>query len=186
MPSSTDGTGIGRGDFIRGADSVGIAAGLAGQPTSASAQDASPLSPTSAEPKPATSFTMDVNALFRRGLPFNDTADFESASRGRIAALPNPVVIRNEEGRPVWDLGQYAFIGTEPTDNGQLPERFGKYMIRCSSREVRRARPARMSSPNRSAAAQSRASQKKRRTQTRSRTYFPEHGKSCARRIYRL
>jgi alkyl sulfatase BDS1-like metallo-beta-lactamase superfamily hydrolase len=117
MSSSTDGTGIRRGDFIRGADSVGIAAGLAGQPASASAQDAPPLSPTSAEPKPATSFTMDVNALFRRGLPFNDTADFESASRGRIAALPNPVVIRNEEGRPVWDLGQYAFIGTEPTDN---------------------------------------------------------------------
>src|ERR1700733_2300084 len=103
MSSSTDGTGIRRGDFIRGSDSVGIAA--------------APLSPTSAEHKPATSFTMDVNALFRRGLPFNDTADFESASRGRIATLPNPVVIRNEEGRPVWDLGQYAFIGTEPTDN---------------------------------------------------------------------
>ncbi len=47
-------------------------------------------------------------------------------------------------------------------------------------------RLARMSSPNRSAkilAAQSRASQKKRRTKTRSRTYFPEHGKSCACRI---
>ena len=103
---------IRRSDFLRGIGSAGIVAGLASA-TSASAQDAPPV-PTDTEPKTATRFTKEVNALYRQWLPFDDTADFEDAKRGLIASLPEPAMIRDEKGVPVWNLAQYAFIPTDP------------------------------------------------------------------------
>ena len=116
MRSSDDiPVGIRRSDFLRGVASVGIAVGLAGA-TSADAQGAPP-SPTGTQPKPATRHTLDENALYRKGLPFGNTSDFEDAKRGLIASLPEPVVIRNDKGVPVWDLSQYAFLGTNAKDD---------------------------------------------------------------------
>jgi alkyl sulfatase BDS1-like metallo-beta-lactamase superfamily hydrolase len=42
-------------------------------------------------------------------LPFEDTDDFEAATRGFLGAL-EPGVVRNAEGRIVWDNDSYAFL----------------------------------------------------------------------------
>jgi hypothetical protein len=120
MNSDKPSSGIRRSDFLRGVASVGLAAGLAGKATSAAAQDAPPTSPTGTSPKPATQATRDINALYRQGLPFNDTHDFEDARRGLLAALPDPVVIRNDQGVPVWDATNYGFI--KVTENDDAPD----------------------------------------------------------------
>src|SRR5262245_43398869 len=98
MSSDNPPSGIRRSDFLRGVASVGLAAGLAGKATTAVAQDEPPVPANSASSKPATQATRDINALYRQGLPFNDTHDFEDARRGLLAALPDPVIIRNEQG----------------------------------------------------------------------------------------
>ena len=109
--------GIRRSDFLRGvAASIG-AAGLAATVEPAGAQDAAPVAPSGAEPKPATRFTRDFNDLYRKGLPFENVDDFADSHRGFIAALPDPVVIRDEQGAPVWDLGQYGFIDVNEKDD---------------------------------------------------------------------
>jgi alkyl sulfatase BDS1-like metallo-beta-lactamase superfamily hydrolase len=90
---------------------------LAGTTSSAAAQDAPPTSPNSAAAKPATQATKDVNALYRQGLPFNDTRDFADARRGLLASLPEPVVIRNSDGAPVWDATAYDFIKVTESDD---------------------------------------------------------------------
>src|SRR5262249_43522338 len=95
--------GLRRSDFLRGAASTGLAVGLGTGSKMANAQDAPPLSPRGAQQKPASQATKDVNALYRQGLPFNDTRDFEDARRGLIASLSEPVIIRNGQGVPVWD-----------------------------------------------------------------------------------
>jgi hypothetical protein len=102
-PSDDNHSGIRRSDFLRGVAAAGIAAGLTATSQVADAQDAPPL-PTGSQPKPATSYTKEVNALYRKGLPFDNKADFEDARRGLIASLPDPAVIRNATGVPVWDL----------------------------------------------------------------------------------
>jgi len=65
----------------------------------------------SREPKPATSHTRSANARVRFEL---DPADFERASRGRIAQHATGRI----EGPfgPAWDLGRYAFLDGEPPD----------------------------------------------------------------------
>ena len=48
-------------------------------------------------------------------LPFDDTADFDDADRGFIAAL-EPCVVKAADGRVVWDNDAYAFLtGDAPT-----------------------------------------------------------------------
>ncbi len=63
-------------------------------------------------PKPATEATRRAHAEVLRDLPFADVQDFADARRGFVATLPEPVV-RNAQGRPVWNLGDYAFIDGE-------------------------------------------------------------------------
>jgi len=43
-------------------------------------------------------------------LPFHDTADFDAADRGFIAAL-SPCVVKAADGRVVWDNDVYSFLG---------------------------------------------------------------------------
>ncbi|MEE9147414.1 MAG: alkyl sulfatase dimerization domain-containing protein, partial [Candidatus Tectomicrobia bacterium] len=45
-------------------------------------------------------------------LPFTDTQDFADARHGFIASLPE-VEIRNDQGRVVWSLREYAFLAHE-------------------------------------------------------------------------
>lgn len=66
------------------------------------------------EPGDATGFTEKANReLFgHEHLDWNDEQDWEDARKGFIAGL-EPPVITDAEGRPVWDLGQYAFLEEE-------------------------------------------------------------------------
>jgi alkyl sulfatase BDS1-like metallo-beta-lactamase superfamily hydrolase len=116
--NSADQTSVGirRSDLLRGVTAVGIAAGLAGTSVPLAAQDHPPQSPTGDAAKPATSHTKEVNSLYRNGLPFDSTTDFEDAHRGLIASLPEPVIIRDAEGTPVWDMTQYAFLKPDPKE----------------------------------------------------------------------
>jgi len=60
-------------------------------------------------PKDATPATCHHNASLLDALPFGDTQDFADAARGHIATLPE-VEIRNDRGRVVWSLREYAFL----------------------------------------------------------------------------
>jgi alkyl sulfatase BDS1-like metallo-beta-lactamase superfamily hydrolase len=73
-------------------------------------------------PKEATTATQNRNRGVLTSLPFGDTLDFDDASRGFIASLPD-VEIRNDRGRVVWSLRDYAFLAHEtapPTVNPSL------------------------------------------------------------------
>lgn len=56
--------------------------------------------------------TKKINEDRSKGLPFDDKADFEEVRRGFIATIPDGV-IRDANGRPVWDMAQYSFISSE-------------------------------------------------------------------------
>jgi alkyl sulfatase BDS1-like metallo-beta-lactamase superfamily hydrolase len=74
------------------------------------------------DPKDATPVTRAKNRAALEALPFADTQDFEDARRGFLGTLPD-VEIRNAEGRVVWSLRGYAFLGEEqapPTVNPSL------------------------------------------------------------------
>ncbi|MHB8896643.1 MAG: hypothetical protein ACYC99_15900, partial [Candidatus Geothermincolia bacterium] len=59
-------------------------------------------------PNDASDFTRDSNACCQQDplLNWSDTQDWDFARRGFIAKLDDPV-IRNADGKAVWDLGQY-------------------------------------------------------------------------------
>ncbi|MCW1751150.1 alkyl/aryl-sulfatase [Rhizobium acaciae] len=115
--TSSGGNGISRADFLRGMASAGLAVTLVGKSAQASAQDAPPVPKSGVAAKPATKATLGYNALYRNGLPFDDVQDFKDAHRGLLAALPDPAIIRNAEGTPVWDLSVYNFLGKSETDD---------------------------------------------------------------------
>ena len=56
--------------------------------------------------------TKSANAAMAATLPFGDVRDFEAASRGLIAPVPEGVV-RSTTGTVLWNLGEYAFIDGE-------------------------------------------------------------------------
>ena len=61
----------------------------------------------------ATEATRAANEALASSLPFEDTRDFDEASRGLIAPLPDDGVVRGADGRTVWDLSRFAFIEQE-------------------------------------------------------------------------
>ena len=73
-------------------------------------------------PKDATPATEAQNRAVLDALPFGDAQDFEDARRGFLGTLPE-VEIKNDKGRVVWSLKEYAFLGDEqapPTVNPSL------------------------------------------------------------------
>jgi alkyl sulfatase BDS1-like metallo-beta-lactamase superfamily hydrolase len=70
-----------------------------------------------ADPKAATEVTKAANAAVLKALPFGDKKSFEDAQRGFVAPLSEEVV-KTQDGRPVWNPKQYAFIkpGAEAPD----------------------------------------------------------------------
>ncbi len=67
------------------------------------------------EQKPPTATIESAHRNRLADLPFNDTADFDDADRGFIAAL-EPCVVTAADGRVVWDNDSYAFVtGDAPT-----------------------------------------------------------------------
>jgi len=59
--------------------------------------------------KPATRQTAQLNATFGAALPLADQRDFDAATRGFIAAMPEPV-LKDAAGNVVWDSTRFAFI----------------------------------------------------------------------------
>ena len=59
--------------------------------------------------KAPTRRTAELNAAFGAGLPLADQRDFDDATRGFIAAMPDPV-LRDAAGNVVWDSTRAAFI----------------------------------------------------------------------------
>jgi linear primary-alkylsulfatase len=77
---------------------------------------------TGPDPEDATAVTRAQNRALLDALPLWDTQDFDDARRGFLATLPE-VVIRNAQGRVVWNLGEYAFLQeaeAPPTVNPSL------------------------------------------------------------------
>ena len=73
-------------------------------------------------PKDATPTTRAQNRAVLDALPFGDAQDFEDARRGFLGSLPE-VEIKNDRGRVVWSLKEYAFLTEEqapPTVNPSL------------------------------------------------------------------
>ncbi|MGJ7507216.1 alkyl/aryl-sulfatase [Variovorax sp. GT1P44] len=60
-------------------------------------------------PKPATPATERANQAVARSMAFNDKRDFEDATRGLIATMPDALV-KTADGKLVWDANRYDFI----------------------------------------------------------------------------
>ena len=73
------------------------------------------------EPKPPTAATAQANQQFGAALELGNQQDFEDASRGLVARMPN-VPIKDAQGNTVWDGSQFAFIKGEapPSVNPSL------------------------------------------------------------------
>jgi alkyl sulfatase BDS1-like metallo-beta-lactamase superfamily hydrolase len=75
------------------------------------------------DPGPASEHTRSLHAAALAQLPFEDREDFEDARRGLIATTPS-LTLRDANGRAVWDMDGYAFLGAphhapgEPCEEG--------------------------------------------------------------------
>jgi len=96
-------------------------------------------------PKDATPITQAQNRAVLDALPFGDTQDFEDAQRGFLRTLPD-VEIKNDRGRVVWSLKEYAFLGDEqapPTVNpslwrqARLNMSHGLFQVTASTYQIR-------------------------------------------------
>jgi alkyl sulfatase BDS1-like metallo-beta-lactamase superfamily hydrolase len=106
-----------RRDFLKGVATVGIATGLGTVVGEALAQNPTSPKATGTGAKPPTKATREANAVYANQLAFNDTQDFQDATRGLIATLPDPGIIPSSKGGAAWDLGQFAFISGGPENN---------------------------------------------------------------------
>jgi len=100
---------------IRGVLAALIASSLASG-AYAQAQDES-----SATPKAATPATERANQAVARSMAFDDKRDFEDATRGLIATLPDSQV-KTPQGKLVWDANRFDFVQGDapPTVNPSL------------------------------------------------------------------
>ena len=63
---------------------------------------------TASTPKPASAATTAANAAVAPRVAADDRADFERATRGRLAQL-DPPTVDGIGGRAVWDVDRFAF-----------------------------------------------------------------------------
>lgn len=104
-------------------------------------QDESALN---AEVKPATQYTVDANQQVYALLDFSDTAEFDNATKGLIAA-PDSLDIYDENGKLVWSQTAYAFLDNDASDtsnpslwrNAQLNHVFGLFEVTDGIYQVR-------------------------------------------------
>ena len=99
------------------------------------------------QPKPATAATVATQKKVLAELPFHDKSDFEDAQRGFIAR-PEILVIRNADGRVVWELESYKkyiapdkpapdTINPSLYRNAQLNMRYGLFKVTDRIYQVR-------------------------------------------------
>ncbi|MFF1295794.1 MULTISPECIES: alkyl/aryl-sulfatase [unclassified Streptomyces] len=67
------------------------------------------------ESKPAAPGVARANQAVRQRFPFDDTQDLDDARRGFMGTARDSV-IRDAEGRAVWDLDAYGFLGQDCPD----------------------------------------------------------------------
>lgn len=84
-----------------------LASGCAGIAPATSAAGMSGMSANGT--KPATPITERANQAVGRSLALNDKRDFEDATRGLIATLPDPLV-KTADGKLVWDANRFDFV----------------------------------------------------------------------------
>lgn len=92
-----------------------IAAALAFTMTGCGSSTASAVSELTAESKPATQYTIDANQEVYALLDFEDTAEFENATKGLLAS-PDTLEICDENGKVVWSQKAYAFLDQDAPD----------------------------------------------------------------------
>ena len=92
-----------------------IAAALALTMTVCSSSTAIAASELTAESKPATQYTIDANQEVYALLDFEDTAEFENATKGLLAS-PDTLDICDENGKVVWSQTAYAFLDQDAPD----------------------------------------------------------------------
>src|ERR1700722_8912729 len=63
-------------------------------------------------PKDASASVVIRHAATLKALPFSDTRDFDEASRGFIGTLEHAKIM-SAQGRVVWSLEAYGFLGEE-------------------------------------------------------------------------
>ncbi|WP_432134367.1 MULTISPECIES: alkyl/aryl-sulfatase [unclassified Streptomyces] len=68
--------------------------------------------PLNTDTKPAEPAVAKANEAVRRRFPFDDTQDLKDARRGFMGTAADPV-IRDGEGRTVWDLDAYGFLAQD-------------------------------------------------------------------------
>jgi alkyl sulfatase BDS1-like metallo-beta-lactamase superfamily hydrolase len=108
-----------------------------------------PMNRITTMPKEASETTRAANTELLNSLPFVDKRDFEDAKRGFLAPLPDGGVIKNEQGRPVWDMTRFSFMkeGTAAPDTvnpslwrqSQLTIQGGLYKVVDGLYQVRNA-----------------------------------------------
>ena len=80
-----------------------------------------------AESKLATQYTIDANQEVYALLDFEDTEEFENATKGLIAS-PDTLDIYDENGKLVWSQTAYAFLDQDAPDtaNPSLCSKIGR------------------------------------------------------------
>lgn len=71
--------------------------------------------------KEASQITVKHNKDVLLNLPFEDKGDFTDAQKGFIAPIPNSGLIKNKEGKPVWDLARFNFANSENVPDSVNP-----------------------------------------------------------------
>ena len=96
-----------------------IAAALAFTMIVCGSSTAIAASELTAESKPATQYTIDANQEVYALLDFEDTTEFENATKGLLAS-PDTLDICDENGKVVWSQTAYAFLDQDAPDTRYL------------------------------------------------------------------
>ena len=82
--------------------------------------------------KDATTATCTHNRSILSALPFGDTQDFEDAARGFVGTLPK-VEFRNDQGRVIYSLEDYAFLAHEQAPDTVNPSLWRQARLNMSN-----------------------------------------------------
>ena len=121
-----------------------IATALAFTMTVCGSSTAIAASELTAESKPATQYTIDANQEVYALLDFEDTTEFENATKGLLAS-PDTLDICDENGKVVWSQAAYAFLDQDAPDtanpslwrNTQLNHIYGLFEVTDGIYQVR-------------------------------------------------
>ncbi len=80
-------------------------------------------------PKPATEFTKKENAAVLKELPFENTQDFEDAKRGFIAPLYQDGVLKDKDGKVIYDARNFSFPLDKPAPDTVNPSMWRQAQI---------------------------------------------------------